>query len=88
MSIGRIWHLWFRRPTCPLKDLIDRSFGSFDTIKDQFSQAAITPFASDWAFLTLKADGSLAVHNTPNHANPLMHVLGDLQGIPIPTCDV
>jgi len=34
-------------PTCPLKDLIDRSFGSFDTVKDQFSQAAIIPFASD-----------------------------------------
>jgi Fe-Mn family superoxide dismutase len=75
-------------PFGPLKDLLDRSFGTYDAFKEQFSQAAITRFASGWAFLTLKADGTLAVHNTPNHDNPLMNVAGDLHGIPILTCDV
>jgi Fe-Mn family superoxide dismutase len=67
---------------------IEESFGSFDSFKEQFSAAAVTRFASGWAFLTVKADGSLVVHNTPGHDNPLMETVSDVQGIPILTCDV
>lgn len=75
-------------PHGPLASKIDEVYGSFDTFKEQFSAAAVTRFASGWAFLTVKADGSLAVHNTPGHDNPLMETVCDVQGIPILTCDV
>lgn len=76
------------RPFGDLAGLIDRSFGSFDEFKAKFTQSAVTRFASGWAFLTLKNDGTLAVHNTPGHDNPLMENIGDVHGVPILTCDV
>ena len=75
-------------PFGELAALIERSFNSFDEFKQKFSQAAVSRFASGWAFLTLKADGTLAVHNTPGHDNPLMEGIGEVHGIPILTCDV
>lgn len=36
----------------------------------------------------MRADGTLVVHNTPNHDNPLMETVCDVQGIPILTIDV
>jgi Fe-Mn family superoxide dismutase len=67
---------------------IEANFGSFDEFKKNFSAAAVNRFASGWAFLTVKSDGNLAVHNTPGHDNPLMAGIGDVQGVPILTCDV
>ena len=75
-------------PFGELAALIDSNFNSFDEFKQKFSQAALTRFASGWAFLTLKPDGSLVIHNTPGHDNPLMDGIGDVHGIPILTCDV
>jgi Fe-Mn family superoxide dismutase len=75
-------------PFGELSELINSSFGSFDEFKSKFSAAAVSRFASGWAFLTLKADGSLTVHNTPGHDNPLMDGIGEVHGIPILTCDV
>ena len=76
------------RPFGPLKDLIERDFGTYESFQEKFNQAAITRFASGWAFLTLQPDGRLTVHNTPGHDNPLMNVAGDVHGIPVLTCDV
>lgn len=75
-------------PHGELAALIDSNFNSFDEFKQKFSQAAVGRFASGWAFLTLKADGTLAVHNTPGHENPLMNGIGEVHGVPILTCDV
>ena len=75
-------------PTGELAALIESNFGSFDEFKAKFSAAAVNRFASGWAFLTVKPDGSLTVHNTPGHDNPLMNGVGDVHGVPILTCDV
>ena len=75
-------------PTGELAGIIDRDFDSFQNFKEKFSQAAVNRFASGWAFLTVKPDGTLAVHNTPGHENPLMDGIGDVHGVPILTCDV
>lgn len=75
-------------PHGELAQKIDERWGSFDTFKTQFSNAAVSRFASGWAFLTLKQDGTLEVHNTPGHDNPLMEGIGSVHGIPILTCDV
>ncbi|CAG9314678.1 unnamed protein product [Blepharisma stoltei] len=67
---------------------IDEKFGSFDAFKLQFTNAAINRFASGWAWLTVKQDGTLEIHNTPGHENPLMDGIGTVHGVPIMTCDV
>lgn len=68
-------------------NLINSSFGSFDSFKDQFSKAAATQFGSGWAWLCVKADGKLEVCGTANQDNPLMPNIG-CGGIPILGVDV
>lgn len=65
---------------------IQRDFGSFDTFKEQFENAAKTRFGSGWAWLVVN-DGKLAVGSTPNQDNPLMDV-SDFRGTPILGLDV
>ena len=65
---------------------IEKSFGSFDKFRDQFSTAAATQFGSGWAWL-VKTDGGLVVTSTPNQDNPLMD-LADQQGYPLLAIDV
>ncbi|MFT6203248.1 MAG: Fe-Mn family superoxide dismutase [Spirosomataceae bacterium] len=55
-----------------LKDKIESQFGSVDEFKKEFSDAAGSRFGSGWAWLCVKADGSLCVCSTPNQDNPLM----------------
>ncbi len=58
----------------PLKEAIIAQFGSVDEFKAKFSTAAGTRFGSGWAWLGVKADGSLCVCSSPNQDNPLMDV--------------
>ena len=70
-------------PEGDLANAIVDSFGSFQSMKDQFSDAAMTRFGSGWAWLCV-SDGQLSICSTPNQDNPLM--LGE--GIPILGLDV
>lgn len=74
-------------PTGDLAAAIDAAFGSFDAFKDQFAKAATTRFGSGWAWLGVKADGSLCICSTPNQDNPLMDV-ADCKCTPILGLDV
>tara|TARA_B110000902_G_scaffold146722_1_gene169232 strand:- start:3 stop:611 length:609 start_codon:yes stop_codon:yes gene_type:complete len=58
--------------TGDLKDAIMTEFGSFDTFKDAFSNAAATQFGSGWAWLCVHPGGKVEVCSTPNQDNPLM----------------
>ena len=71
-------------PTGDLATAIDSAFGSLDAFKEAFANAAATRFGSGWAWLVVKADGSLAVTSTPNQDSPLM----DGSGKPILGLDV
>jgi len=51
--------------------LVEKSFGSFESMKEEFSKAAATRFGSGWAWLCVK-DGELVICSTPNQDNPLM----------------
>jgi Fe-Mn family superoxide dismutase len=53
-------------------------------MKAEFTKAAVTRFGSGWAWLSVSADGSLAISSTPNQDNPLM----DGSGSPILAVDV
>ncbi len=74
-------------PTGDLLQAIEKSFGSFDAFKDQFSKAAATRFGSGWAWLVKQNDGSLVVSSTPNQDNPLMDI-AEVKGTPILGLDV
>ena len=50
---------------------INQAFGSFDTFKEKFAQAAATRFGSGWAWLSLSKDGKLEISSTPNQDSPL-----------------
>ncbi|OCA54953.1 superoxide dismutase [Mn] [Photorhabdus namnaonensis] len=73
----------------PLKDAIERDFGSIDSFKEKFEQAAATRFGSGWAWLVLKDDGKLAVVSTANQDSPLMgEAISGASGYPIIGLDV
>ena len=71
-------------PAGDLAKGIDDAFGSFDSFKEKFANAAATRFGSGWAWLSKKGDGSRAVSSTPNQDNPVM----DQSGTPILGLDV
>jgi superoxide dismutase, Fe-Mn family len=74
-------------PTGALGEAINATFGTLDAFKEEFKKASIGRFGSGWAWLVVKADGSLAVSSTPNQDNPLMDV-ADVKGTPILGLDV
>jgi Fe-Mn family superoxide dismutase len=67
-------------------DAIKSSFGSFDTFKEKFNEAAVNRFGSGWAWLVAK-DGKLQIASTPNQDNPLMNV-AEVKGTPVLGLDV
>ncbi len=70
-----------------LKAAIEAAFGSVDEFKAQFKAAGGSRFGSGWAWLIVKADGSVAVTSTPNQDNPLMDI-AEVKGTPILGIDV
>ena len=70
-------------PSGNLASEINKSFGSFDKFKEQFSQAALNQFGSGWAWLVKDSSGSLKIYSTSNAECPLTK--GDK---PLLTCDV
>jgi Fe-Mn family superoxide dismutase len=70
-------------PTGELAAAIDKSFGSFEKFKEEFTKCAVTTFGSGWAWLVKNADGSLALVSTSNAGCPLTS--GQK---PLLTCDV
>ena len=59
-------------PGGALAEAIASAFGSLDTFKSQFAQAAGTWFGSGWAWLVVDSDGGLQVYSTANQDSPLM----------------
>ncbi|MFN3784140.1 MAG: superoxide dismutase [Spirosomataceae bacterium] len=74
-------------PSGELAEAINAAFGSFEDFKTAFKNAAATRFGSGWAWLCLKADGTLCVCSTPNQDNPLMDV-AECLGTPVLGLDV
>jgi Fe-Mn family superoxide dismutase len=73
-------------PSGELAKSIDKHFGSFESFKEQFSNAAATRFGSGWAWLVKKGD-DLVITSTPNQDNPLMDI-AEVKGTPILGLDV
>ena len=58
-------------PTGAIADAINSSFGTFDTLKDEFKKAAIGRFGSGWAWV-IDAGGKLVVESSANQDSPIM----------------
>ncbi len=50
---------------------IDKAFGSCAAFKEAFIKSAVGNFGSGWTWLVKNADGSVAIVNTSNAANPM-----------------
>ena len=70
-------------PTGALANAINKTFGSFEKFKEEFTKCAVTTFGSGWAWLVKNTDGSLALVSTSNAGCPL--TTGQT---PLLTCDV
>ncbi len=57
-------------PPAALKQKIEAAFGSVDTCKKEFAQAAVTQFGSGWAWLALDGD-KIIVSKTGNAETPI-----------------
>jgi Fe-Mn family superoxide dismutase len=60
----------FTAPSQSLLEKINRDFGSFDVMKEQFINAAKTRFGSGWAWVIIDATGKLKVTSTANQDVP------------------
>lgn len=75
------------KPSSDLALAIDKQFGSFEKMQEEFNKAATTRFGSGWAWLCVKGDKSLCICSTPNQDNPLMDI-AECPGTPIMGLDV
>ena len=63
-------------PRGELAKAIDQKWGSFDQFKAAFKQLGVGRFGSGWAWLVVKADGTVDAYSLPNQDSPLMQ--GDI----------
>ena len=70
-------------PTGGLANAIERTFGSFEKFKEEFTKCAVTTFGSGWAWLVKNPNGTLELVSTSNAGCPL--TAGQT---PVLTCDV
>jgi len=57
-------------PTGAIADAIKSSFGSFDTLKEQFKKAGVGRFGSGWAWL-IDTGGKLSIESSANQDSPV-----------------
>jgi superoxide dismutase, Fe-Mn family len=82
------WHSITPKPPAPSPQLevvkaINKTFGSLDEFRAQFTNTAISQFGSGWAWLVKDSGGKLEILSTGNADTPMT------QGkIPLLTCDV
>ncbi len=67
-----------QEPRGELSADIDRTFGSFENLKRQMTDAATSLFGSGWVWLALGRDGELEIISEQNAGNPLRRGLHPL----------
>ena len=74
-------------PMSTLAQAIDAAYGSFESFKSAFSNAAANQFGSGWAWLCVQKGGKIEVCSSANQDNPLMPGIG-CGGTPILGIDI
>lgn len=70
-------------PQGDLAEAINSAFGSFDSFKETFQNAAATQFGSGWGWLVVDGDGNLKVYSTANQDSPLMQGHTPILGVDV-----
>lgn len=71
-----------------LKKMTIQSFGSFETFRKIFTDAALAGFGSGWTWLFLD-DGALKIGSTANQDSPIMgEKIAGIKGTPLLTLDL
>lgn len=70
-------------PKGEVLQMINASWGDFETFKSEFTKSAISNFGAGWTWLVKNKEGKLAIVNTSNAQTPLTTDL-----IPILTVDI
>ena len=70
------------QPIGNVAQAITSSFGSFDSFKEKFNQAAATRFGSGWAWL-VKSGGKLDIYSTANQDSPVMEGKYPVMGLDV-----
>ena len=70
-------------PGGPVLSAIESGFGSFDSFKEAFSDAAASRFGSGWAWLSVSPFGALLVSSTANQDSPLMQGYTPILGLDV-----
>ncbi len=89
---GLFWH-WMTpngggTPSGPLANAINKKFGSFAAMQDQFNKEALAIFGSGWAWLIKTDNGDLKLTSTANQDSPIMKGIAEITGQPILGLDV
>jgi Fe-Mn family superoxide dismutase len=71
------------KPSGALAAAIDKSFGNFDTFKEQFGNAAANHFGSGWAWLCADAAGKLVIASLPNQDSPVSQGMKPILGLDV-----
>lgn len=61
-----------------LSEKINKSFGSIDKLKEEFTKAAVSVFGSGWTWLVENSEKELKIVSTPNAGNPIKEGLKPL----------
>lgn len=70
-------------PVGKLAAAIQSTFGGFEPFKAELEKAGLSRFGSGWAWLSLKPDGLLVVHSTPNQDSPLAEGFFPVLGVDV-----
>lgn len=60
-----------KQPSNSMTEMLNTSFGDFNSFKEQFSKAAADIFGSGWAWLIVNGD-KLVITTSPNQNSPLL----------------
>ncbi len=65
----------------PVKDAIDRTFGSLETFQQQFTETARAHVGNGWTWLVINPDNTLSITSTEEQNNPIMNMQTAILGI-------
>lgn len=70
-------------PTENIAADINKTFDSFKSFKEQFTNSALSLFGSGWTWLVRDGEGILSIINTPNQDSPISKGLIPLLGLDV-----
>lgn len=70
-------------PRCRSAQTIEKTFGSYEAFKKQFSDAAKLKFGSGWAWLSLHENGNLVITSSADQDSPLSQGLAPILGLDV-----